>query len=137
MISWKRWAVVAGGLLALGLLSGLSAANKDVPSIEDIMDKCHKTKKGFRDMIQAELEKPTPDWAGIQKQTKEWVELSGLLTKNEPPQGGKESWTKLTAAYVADVKALDAAAVNKDAKLVMDVNKKIGMSCKACHDEHR
>jgi cytochrome c556 len=114
-------------------LTGLIAGN----SIDEIMVKAHKARTGLRDQIKNAAAMPNPDWAEIQKKTKEFVELAKELVKNDPPMGTKESWEKHCAEYVEIIKALDEAAAKKDAKAIAEVNKKLGASCKGCHDAHQ
>lgn len=129
-MSRAKW-FVAGGLM-LGLV-GLVAAGP----IEDIMLKCHKAKTGLRAQIKTESEKASPNWADIQKKTKEFVTEASMIEKNSPPKGDAASWKKLSQEYVAQVKQLDAAAGKKDAKGIADVDKKLGANCKGCHDAHK
>lgn len=129
------WGVV--GLLMLGVVVGLSAGGNENPTIEQIMEKAHKTKTGLRDQIAAEMKKDAPDWADVQKKTKEFVTLIDALGKNEPPMGDKANWKKLTTAYAKHVRELDAAAGKKDRQSVSGMNTKLGTVCKSCHDVHR
>lgn len=126
-----KWLVACVALLAV---VGMVAA---APSVEEIMTKCHKAKVGLRDQIKVAAEAASPNWADIAKKSKEFVECAGQLDKNDPPKGEKDSWIKLCKAYNADVKALDAAVAKKDAKAVLEANKKLGAGCKGCHDLHQ
>jgi hypothetical protein len=131
----KRALWIVPGLLALSVVIGYCA--EDVSSIDDIMTRAHKNKTGLRDQIATELKKSTPDWADVQKKTKEFVGLAGSLTKFDPPKGDKGSWKKLADAYTADVKSLDAAAGKKDQPTAVKAVEKLKTGCTPCHDAHR
>ncbi|MCS6977860.1 MAG: cytochrome c [Gemmatales bacterium] len=126
----SKWLAALAVLLGM---TGLIAAS----SIDEIMVKAHKARTGLRDQIKNAAAMPNPDWAEIQKKTKEFVELAKELVKYDPPMGTKESWQKHCAEYVEIIKALDEAAAKKDAKGIAEVNKKLGASCKGCHDAHQ
>jgi cytochrome c556 len=127
---WFAAVVVLCGMV------GLVAAAADL-SIDEIMTKAHKARTGLRDQIKNAAAMPNPDWAQIQQKTKEFLELAKQLVKNDPPKGDKASWEKYCADYLDIVKALDEAAAKKDARAIADVNKRLGASCKGCHDAHQ
>jgi hypothetical protein len=122
-------------VLVFGVVLGYCA--DDVSSIDDIMTKAHKNKTGLRDQIAMELKKGSPDWADVQKKTKEFVKLAGMLSKFDPPKGEKSSWKKLSDAYTAEVKTLDDAAGKKDQAAATKANDKLKTGCMPCHDAHR
>jgi hypothetical protein len=132
----RKLATVGVGVLSLMIVAGLWAADK-VPEVAEIMEKAHQTKKGLRAQIEAEGKKPKPDWDALQKKTKEYAELAEALPKNEPPKGDKKSWEKLAKEFAAEVKSLDEAAKKKNAKDLLEVNKKLGAKCDNCHDAHQ
>jgi hypothetical protein len=128
------------GIAAIGLLFGVGMAvlaGGKVPSIEEIMDKAHANKTGLRAKISDEAKKASPDWATIQKQSKEFVGLAEALAKNDCPKGDKTSWQKLTKEYAEQVKDLDKAAAKKDAKALTAANQKLNANCASCHEKHR
>lgn len=129
----KKWIAALTFVLGLGL--GLSADDK--LSIHDIMEKAHEGKQCLRTQIADQVKKPNPDWASVQKNSKEFVALAEALAKHPCPKGDKASWTKLTKDYAVQVKDLDAAAAKKDAKAVNAANQKLGANCMGCHDAHR
>lgn len=131
----KRALWIVPGLLVLGGVIGFCA--EDVSSIDDIMTRAHKNKTGLRDQIANELKKTSPDWADVQKKTKEFVKLASSLTKFDPPKGDKASWKKLSDAYTADVKSLDSAAGKKDREAAVKAADKLKTGCTPCHDAHR
>lgn len=126
----SKW--LAALVILFGMAGVIAAA-----SIDEIMVKAHKARTGLRDQIKNAAAMPNPDWAEIQKKTKEFVELAKELVKHDPPMGDRASWEKHCAEYVEIIKALDEAAAKKDAKAIADVNKKLGASCKGCHDAHQ
>ena len=127
------------GIAAFVLLIGAGAllAGGKVPSIEEIMDKAHANKTGLRAKIADEVKKPAPDWATVQKQSKEFVTLAEALAKNDPPKGAKPNWVKLSKEYADAVKELDKSVVKKDGKAVTTANQKLNANCTACHEAHR
>jgi cytochrome c556 len=135
----KRLACVVSvlALLAvLALVTSPAAAQKD-PSIKEIMTKAHKGNNSIIASVGGELRGDDPDWPDVQKQTKELVTLGMALGKNDPPKGDKDSWQRLTQQYVANAKALDAAAQRQDKTAAQAVHKKLTSSCAACHKAHR
>jgi type I site-specific restriction-modification system R (restriction) subunit len=130
----KRWTVALTFILGLSL--SLSADDK-LPSIHDIMEKAHEGKQSLRQQIADQLKKPTPDWANVQKNAKEFVSLAEALAKHPSPKGDKSSWTKLTKEYAEQVKDLEKTAAKKDLKATNTANQKLGANCMGCHDAHR
>ena len=128
--------------LALLLVGALAltpsrAADKENPSIKEIMTKAHKGGDSLIGKLGNELKAPDPDWAKIQEQTKVLVDLGTALGKNEPPKGDKESWEKLTKAYLDNARDMDAAAEKKDkVSTAADLQKVRGM-CANCHKVHK
>ena len=136
-----RLTCVAAGLALLAVLglvlAPTRAADKDNPSIKEIMTKAHKGGDSLIGKLGAELKAPEPEWATVQEQTKELVDLGTALGKNEPPRGDKESWEKLTKAYLDNAKDMEAAAEKKDkATTAADLMKVRGM-CMKCHQAHK
>jgi len=125
-----QWLVALVAML--GVAGVIGAA-----SIDEIMTKGHKAKTGLRAQIKSGAEMANPNWADIQKKSKEFVDLASGLVKNDPPKGDKASWEKLCKEYVDLVKAIDEAAAKKDAKALAAADKKLGASCKGCHDAHQ
>ncbi len=130
----KRAIWATAGLLVTTLVVAFAG---DPDSIDDIMTKAHKSKTGLRDQIAAELKKASPDWADVQKKTKEFVALASALKKFDPPKGDKKSWGQLSDAYVADVKNLDLAAGKKSKEDTAAAAEKLKKGCMPCHDAHR
>jgi hypothetical protein len=130
----KKWACVAG-LLALALTASVLAADLD---IKMIMKKAHSP-TGLLYNIGKDLKDDEPDWDNIQQETKELADLAGMLGKNKPPLGDKDSWTRLTASYLDMAKALDAAAKKKDLSGSKSVQARMANdnTCKSCHKVHR
>jgi len=107
------------------------------PSIKDIMKRGHGEGKGLLTEIGKELREDEPDWGDIQKDSKELVGLGTALGKNTPPKGDQASWDRLTKAYLANVKSLEAAAENKDKGTTQASLMQIRKSCSGCHMNHR
>lgn len=131
---------LAGGLAVaavLGLVRSPSSADDKKPSVKEIMTKAHKGGTSHLSIIAQELKEDEPNWADVQTNTKELVRLGTQLGKATPPQGEKDSWDKLTKAYLKDAKALSAAAGKKDKAKAKDAFKQLGTNCKNCHKVHK
>jgi cytochrome c556 len=133
-----RLVSVGCGLVLLAVLSLLvgPVPAKD-PTIKEIMNKAHKGGNSILTSVGNELRGSDPDWDDVQNQTKDLVKLGTALGKNNPPAGEKESWQRLTAEYLTNAKALDAAAQKKDKAGAQAAYKKLTTSCKTCHQAHR
>src|SRR5215213_7795118 len=131
----KTWLL---GLAAAGLvLTNLAAADDKVPTIEEIMTKVNKGKDALHRGIGESLKGGTVDWAKVQKNAKDYANLAEFLGKNDPPQGDKASWARLTKSYAADAKTLSAAVEKKDKSAATAAHGKLSKSCMACHKVHR
>ena len=135
----RGWLVVAALVLAVGvgLVDGLAAENKNEPSIKVIMKKANNGDKSLLGQVGKELMAGEPNWATIRTNTKELLGLADSLTKSTPTKGSKESWKKLTAEYVANLKALDDGAQKKSKEGADAAHQKLITSCSACHRVHR
>jgi cytochrome c556 len=128
----KRLAYAAAGLV---LLAGLAVAAD--PTIKEIMTKAHKGSSSLLADMNGELRQDEPDWASIQKDSKELVELGTALGKNKPPKGDEANWDRLTKNYLSTAKSLDSAAQSKDKSAASTALRKLQGSCKECHMAHR
>jgi len=129
---------VAAVLVLAGLVSGPAAATNDdeTPSIKKIMAKLHG-KKAALPSIKAALKSDSPNWEKVQKDAKIYAEYSALLAKNDPPRGDKADYDKLAESLASAGKSLEKAADKEELKGSRDALKKIGASCKPCHDSHK
>jgi hypothetical protein len=132
------WGALCVALLpaAALTLSASYAADKD-PTIKEIMTKAHKGGDALLSTLGKDLKADSPDWDKIQKETKDLVELGTALGKNDPPKGDKDSWVKLTMAYLDTAKDLDGAAGKKDKDTAAADQKKLAGSCMNCHKAHK
>ena len=137
----KRFVCMAGllVLLAAGVLATRSsgADDKKNPTIKDIMKKAHNTSNGLLKNITEELKADDTQWDEVRKDVKELVALVSYLGKNDPPKGDKSSWDQQTKAYLANAKALEAAAQKQDRKTSLASQKRLSDSCSSCHSKHR
>ncbi len=137
----RKLAQTAGVLALLAVvalaLSRTGAADNKSPTIKEIMQKAHNGDSSLLGQLRGELRDDVPEWADIQKQTKELVTLASSLGKNNPPRGDKESWQKLTKQYLERAKALDGAAKKKDKKASQVAYAKLRGSCGDCHNAHK
>jgi hypothetical protein len=118
------------------VLSTSNADDKDL-TIKEIMGKAHKGPNSLIMTVGKDLKADEPDWADVEKKSKELVRLGTALGKNEPPKGEKASWQKLTQRYVTNAKALEKAAEDKDKSKALAAHKKLTGMCMACHSVHK
>ena len=115
----------------------LTAADEKVPTIEDIMQAVNKKKGGLHTDVGDALKMGAVDWDSVKTKTKQYAAMADFLGKNDPPQGEKGSWDKLTKAYAAEAKTLNEAAGRKDKAAAMSAHGKLTRSCMGCHQVHR
>jgi cytochrome c556 len=136
----KKWllGMTAVALGALGVLSdgGVVAGDATTPTCSEIMKKVNG-KGGLHKALPTALKANPVDWAGVQKQTKEYSELAANLGKNDPPKGEKASWQKLTKTYADGAKNLHTAVEKKDKDAALMAHGAIGKMCMNCHRTHR
>jgi cytochrome c556 len=137
----KLW-LLGGMALSLGLLAvladgGVYAGDDQSPeTASEIMKKTHG-KTGLRKTIEKNLKANPVDWDKVQKDSKVYAELAGMLGKATPPKGDKASWEKLTKAFADTTKEMNTDAEKKDAPAVQGALGKIGQMCMPCHGAHR
>jgi cytochrome c556 len=128
----------------LGLLTAFAwtsspagAQDDEKPTIKQIMAKLHKGAKAPLKAVQAELKGGSPDWTKIETEAKVIEKFGAYLPKAEAPKGEQAAYEKLAKAYATNAKTLHKAAEDQDLAKAKDATKKLGGSCKACHDEHK
>jgi hypothetical protein len=132
-----RTAVLAGFVLWVSFAARpLEARDEKAPEIKEVMGKVGKP-GGLYPGVAMELREADPMWEQVQQDTKEMAKLLATLGQATPPKGDKDSWAKLTRAFIDNAKALEKAAAKRDLKAARDVSKKMGDSCKGCHAAHR
>jgi cytochrome c556 len=114
----------------------VEAQNDNAPQTRDIMGKVGKP-TGLFNNVARELKEADPMWDEVQQQTREMTQLLALLGKAAPPKGDKDSWARRTREFADNAKVLEKAATKMDLKAAREVSKKMGDSCKGCHDVHR
>jgi cytochrome c556 len=139
MALWARRvvAVLAVGGLAAAVVGGEAAADdkkKKEYTISEIMKKGHGA-KGLLKGIGAEVKAGKWDEAKTDAALlKEFGEAIGTL---KPEKGDEASWKKQTGIYKDNTAAVYEGVEAKDAKKAGDALKKIGGSCKSCHEAHK
>lgn len=128
--------MLLASLFALGMGSLSMAVMLETASIEDVMTKGHK-RGGYRDVINAEVKKGSPDWSALQTAATDFKAIAGDLGKNKPPKGTEAAWKKACDEYLGFVNELDAAAQKKDKAKVQSALSKIAKTCQGCHNNHR
>ena len=124
------------GLALLALTVPVDAQDSKL-TVKEIMGQINKGPTALFPTVRKNLSADAPDWAGLQKQSKEIATLVEWMAKKEPPRGEKTSWSKHTKEYVAETKALADAAQKKDKDGMIGVHARITKACTACHKEHR
>src|SRR4051812_32430243 len=106
--------VCTGGVLAAfiaaALISGRAGAEDESATLKSVMGKLHKGANSPFIQLKTQLKSASPNWAEVQKETKQLVELGGSLSKFEPPRGEASGYKSLATNYYNNAKALDAAA---------------------------
>ncbi len=133
----KRFAVTFSvlGLFVLASLAG--GASTDKPTIKQVMGKLHNKKAGLLPSVQKGLNASTVEWKALETKTKEMVTLSESIEDAEPPKGEKADYEKLAKIYTVNAKALAEAVGSEDVAKSKAAARKIGTSCKSCHDAHK
>lgn len=127
-----------GGAPQGGMPGGGMAGRGGGSPIKQIMMRINdRNPQGLTKLLEQELQANAPDWGTIQPQTAEYAKLAADLAKLDPPQGSKDSWSQLTAAFADSANALDRAAQAKDVSAARDAQAKLGNSCMECHRAHR
>jgi cytochrome c556 len=136
----KRFVCLAGALVVIALASlsaGLAGAADEKATIKEVMDALHKGAKSPLAQLKAELKAETPDWAKIQKTTKQFVTYGAALPKNDPPRGDSEDFKKIATNYYNLAKAVDEAAQKEDKQAAQAAFSKLNGLCKTCHAAHK
>jgi cytochrome c556 len=131
----KRIAV--GAVLVLVASWSLVLAQGEKLTVKEIMGRVNKGPAALFPTVRKNLNADAPDWAELQKQSKEIADLVESLGKKDPPRGEKVTWSKFTKDYAVDAKALADAAQKKDKDATIAAHTKITKACTACHNAHR
>ncbi|MGA2703634.1 MAG: cytochrome c [Isosphaeraceae bacterium] len=123
-------------LVVAGVVSR-GASDEAPATIEKIMDTLHKGKKSTLAALKTALKSQSPDWATVQKEAKTYSKFAADLPKNDPPKGDPAAFKKLAKAFAANAKTLNDAAQKEDLAAANAAIRKIGGSCKTCHDAHK
>jgi hypothetical protein len=105
--------------------------------IRKVMSKRSKGVDYLTPLIGKALESDPPAWATVQPNAKEYAKLVATLPEATPPQGSKESWSKLATAFASSADALNKAAESKNAGAAREAHEQLAESCMECHREHR
>lgn len=124
----------AAAIILAGSGAALTADDK-VPSVEEIMSKGHAGGKSLMKKIGNDAK--AGKWDDASTNAKALAVFGEALGKNKPPQGGEDSWKKLTASYKTHTGDIAEAVEKKDAKAAGDALGVLGKSCKGCHDVHK
>ncbi len=131
----RCWSVAIG--LTLFALTSVVLAQGEKLTVKEIMGQINKGPTALFPTVRKNLNADAPDWAGLQKQSKEIATLVEWMAKKDPPRGEKVSWSKHTKEYLAETKALADAAQKKDKDGMIGVHARITKACTTCHKEHR
>jgi hypothetical protein len=122
-MTWRRY---LGGLLLLAWCGLTEADEGALLSVKDVLKKAHSGPKSILTQLNMQLRAGELDWAAVEKNTHQLVELATALRKNQPPQGDKASWDKLTKQYLENAKKLNDAAAEHDKALALSTRAKLG-----------
>ncbi len=120
-----------------GGFGGPGGGGRQRSPISAIMARLGSPRGSLTKLLGQELNQTSPPWNKIQEQAREYAKQAADLAKYDPPQGSKESWTKLTADFADSAEKLDKAAQAKDKKAAATAQSRLANSCMACHREHR
>lgn len=116
------------------VISYSHAQGDKTPTVKEIMG---KVAKGALPKVGKALKAEKPDWKSVKKGTETIAKYTKFLADNDPPRGEKDDWKEKADAFYDAGKALDDAAKDEDLDKARDSLKKMGASCKACHDAHK
>lgn len=121
------------------LVAGPAGAQdpKDPPSIKEIMKQLHKGEGAALPAAKAALAASPTDWEAVTKAAGPLVTLGDALGKNETPKGEQASFEKLSKDYYKEAVILADAAKAKNLSAAQGAVGKLGMSCGACHKDHK
>jgi cytochrome c556 len=126
-----KMAVAAVLVGAAAYLGSASAADDEIKDIKGCMV--------FHNKVRGDIKTLAKDgkWDEVQKESKSWLKVAETIGTFKPPKGTDASWKEQTTKYLANVKAVDAAAEKKDADGVSKALATIQNSCGACHGQHK
>jgi cytochrome c556 len=130
-------AILTTGYLGLSAEAGGKKddkAEKNPPSVKKLMQASFGP-DGYSKQIKDALKEKDLDT--VAKVAKEWYAASEGLENAPHPRGEKESWTKLTLAFVKNLKAVEEGAKDKDQKKAAAAFGQIGKACNSCHTAHK
>jgi cytochrome c556 len=127
------------GFLALAawISRPAGAQDEEKPTIKQIMAKLHHRSKGALTTVKAELKSDSPDWSKIETDAKIIEKFGSFLPKAQAPRGDQESYEKLAKAYEKNAKVLKEAAEKQELDKAKEATKKLGGTCKSCHEAHK
>ena len=124
------------GAFAIAVSFGaVFAADKDVPSIHDIMEDGHSGKKSLFKKIETAV--GTEKWADAAAPSAKLKAFGVALGKNKPEKGSETSWKALAAKYAKNTAAIAVAVEKKDKTAADAAIGAMKKSCKECHDAHQ
>lgn len=117
-----------------------SATNADrespVLSTKEIMTRAHKGKQSLLSRLNADLQKPQPDWPKGEEHLAEMIRLVSRLTTQKPPQGSLEAWNTRVHDYVDNAKDIEQNLKEQNVQAARASVGKLLKTCKGCHDAH-
>lgn len=132
-----RVASMAALLAAVGWCSIPAKGQGKPPTIKEIMKKAHQGANSPLLKLDTALKSDTPDWAAVQSWSHELVGLGISLGQNNPSKGDKASWDRLTGAYLANARVIEASTLKKDARSALAAHGQMTRMCAACHKAHK
>ena len=117
-----------------------SATNADregpVLSTKEIMTRAHKGEQSLVSRLNADLQKPQPDWPKDEEYLAEMIRLVSRLTTQKPPHGSQEAWNTRVHDYVDNAKDIQQDLKEQNVQAARASVGKLLKTCKGCHDAH-
>ncbi|MGE3819098.1 MAG: hypothetical protein AB7I30_06645 [Isosphaeraceae bacterium] len=125
--------VVSSRLVAVSA----AADGERLPSILALMHRQYTVSRAPYKAIKAQSASESPDWSKVEAAGTTFKELATTLAKQSPRKGGMESWRGLIERHLEDARAVERAAQAHDLKALREAERRIAVSCAACHKVHR
>lgn len=137
----RRVLCLAGAATMLGLAalatSDAGADNAKTPTVKEIMGALTKGPNSAFGQTKKALGSEPPDWKAAKAAAATIRVCAPSMLKNEPPKGDKAAWGPKAEAFCKDSLALADAVEKEDLAAANAAQGRLGMSCMACHREHR
>jgi hypothetical protein len=107
------------------------------PPLKSFMIRGFRNDRSLLGSIGKQLARDDVPWQEVASQAAELRELIKEMSTLQPLGGSAESWQQHTYQVEQITEELEHAARKQDRDTARSLEKKLTMSCKACHDAHR